>query len=105
MMLLDSLIRRGLIPETDRNRAEVAIASAPQKPPHFVLLEKGFIKEEPLFDTLAEEFGLSFVDLTRATIEADALAGVPQKLVHRRNLMPISRNNGRGEPSTVFVRR
>ncbi len=94
MMLLDSLIRRGLIPETDRNRAEVAIASAPQKPPHFVLLEKGFIKEEPLFDTLSEEFGLSFVDLTRATIEEDALTGVPQKLVHRRNLMPISRNNG-----------
>jgi type II secretion system protein E len=94
MMLLDALVRRGLILPEDRARADAAVAGVPEKPPHFTLLEKGFIKEEPLFDTLAEEFGLPFVDLTKATIEAEALVGMPQKLVHRKNILPIARNNG-----------
>src|SRR5215212_2237302 len=94
MTLLDALVRRGLISEADKPRAADAVAGSPGKPPHFVLLEKGFLKEEPLYDALADEFGLPFVDLTKATIEAAALTGIPQKLVHRRNLMPIARNNG-----------
>ena len=94
MTLLDALVRRGLISEADKPRAADAVAANPGKPPHFVLLEKGFLKEEPLYDALADEFGLPFVDLTKATVEQDALTGIPQKLVHRRNLMPIARNNG-----------
>src|SRR6478609_11981862 len=94
MTLLDALVRRGLISEADKPRAADAVAGSPGKPPHFVLLEKGFLKEEPLYDALADEFGLEYVDLTKATIEQEALVGVPQKLVHRRNLMPLARNNG-----------
>ena len=93
-MLLDALTRRGLIAEADRSRAEAAIAAGAGHPPHITLLERGFIKEEPLFDALAEEFGLSFVDLTKTKFDPDALAGMPQKLVHRRNLLPIARHNG-----------
>ena len=94
MNLLDALTRRGLLADADRPRAATAIANAPGKPPHITLLEKGFVKEEPLFDALADEFGLPFVDLTKATVEPGALTGVPQKLIHRRNLMPLSRRNG-----------
>ena len=94
MMLLDALARRGLLSDADRARAADAVAASPDRPPHLVLLEKGFLKEEPLYDALAEEFGLEFVDLTKAHVEPEALVGVPQKLVHRKNLMPIARNNG-----------
>jgi type II secretion system protein E len=94
MTLLDSLAHRGLLTESDRVRAADALAASPNKAPHLVLLEKGFIKEEPLFDALADEFGMEFVDLTKTNIETDAFAGLPQKLVHRRNLMPIARQNG-----------
>ena len=94
MMLLDSLARRGLILPDDRGRAEAAVTAAPDKPAHFTLLEKGFIKEEPLYDMLADEFGLPFVDLSTATIDTQALVGMPQKLVHRRNILPIARQNG-----------
>jgi general secretion pathway protein E/type IV pilus assembly protein PilB len=94
MMLLDALARRGLLSDADRARASDAVAASPDKPPHIVLLEKGFLKEEPLFDALADEFGLEFVDLTKTHVEPEALVGVPQKLVHRRNLMPIARHNG-----------
>jgi general secretion pathway protein E/type IV pilus assembly protein PilB len=94
MMLLDALARRGLLSDADRGRAATAIANSPDKPPHLTLLEKGIIKEEPLFDALADEFGLPFVDLTKTQIETEALAGIPQKLVHRRNLIPVARQNG-----------
>lgn len=93
MSLLDSLARRGLIPAADRSRAADAIAAA-DKPAHTTLLEKGFLKEDALFPVLAEEFGMEYVDLTKAEVEAEALANIPQKLVHRRNLMPLARNNG-----------
>ena len=94
MTFLDSLALRGLLTESDRARAADALAATPNKAPHLVLLEKGFLKEEPLFDALADEFGMEFVDLTKTTVEIDALTGIPQKLVHRRNLMPIARQNG-----------
>ena len=94
MSLFDALARSGALAPEDRGRAEAAVAASPDKPPHFTLLEKGFVKEEPLYDALADEFGLPFVDLTKTAVEPDALVGVPQKLVHRRNLLPIARSNG-----------
>jgi type II secretion system protein E len=94
MTLLDSLINRGLIGESERTRAADLLTSTPGKPPHLTLLDKGFVKEGPLYDALSDEFGLPFVDLTKTEIEADCLAGIPQKLVYRRNLMPLSKDNG-----------
>ena len=94
MNLLDTLVRRGLLADADRPRAATALANAPGKPPHLTLLEKGFVKEDALFGALAEEFGLPFVDLTTQTVEPEALTGVPQKLIFRRNLMPLARHNG-----------
>ena len=94
MTFVDSLIERGLVPQADRDRAMDAVAAQPSLPPHMTLLDKGFITEEPLFEALADEFGLPMVDLTKVTIETETLVGIPQKLVHRRNLMPISRENG-----------
>ena len=95
MTLIDTLTDRGLIHVDDRAKAMQAVAAAPiGSPPHFVLLEKGFVKEEALLPLLAEEFGMEFVDLTQTAVDADALANMPQKLIHRKNLMPIARHNG-----------
>src|SRR4029078_3724691 len=47
-----------------------------------------------VLQTLAEEFGLEFVDLSHARIEPDTLAVMPARLVHRKGLLPVSRNNG-----------
>ena len=94
MQLLTSLVSRGLLSEADRPRAAEAIAAAPDFPPHQILVDKGFLKEEVLLPALAEEFGLELVDLANATIEPDVLTAMPMKLVHRKNLMPVGRNNG-----------
>ena len=94
MQLLSTLADRGLLPDADRQRAADAIKAAPDFPPHQVLIDKGFVKEEALLPVLADEFGLELVDLSHTTITPDVLAAMPLRLVHRKNLMPISRHNG-----------
>ena len=94
MQLLEALVARKLLSDADRTRASEAIKAAPEFPPHQILIDKGFIKEEALLPILAEEFGLELVDLSHAKIDASVLEAMPQKLVHRKNLMPVSRHNG-----------
>jgi type II secretion system protein E len=94
MQLIQTLVARGLLAESERGRANEALKAAPDYPPHQVLIDKGFIKEEILLPVLAEEFGLELIDLSHATIEKDVLEAMPQKLVHRKNLMPVARHNG-----------
>jgi general secretion pathway protein E/type IV pilus assembly protein PilB len=94
MQLLETLSARGLLSDDNRTRAVEAIKAAPEFPPHQTLIDKGFFKEEVLLPILAEEFGLELVDLSHTTIEQSVLLATPQKLVHRKNLMPIARSNG-----------
>src|SRR6516164_8779697 len=68
--------------------------ASPAKPVHVVLLEKGFVREEDLLPALADQFGMELVDLTKVTITPEMLKAIPIKLVHRRSLVPLSRNNG-----------
>jgi type II secretion system protein E len=94
MQLIQTLVNRGVLPDADRVRAADAVAAAPDRSPHVTLVEKGFVKEESLFPVLADEFGLEWVDLTQVKIEPDALTGSPLKLLNRKNLIPIARDNG-----------
>ena len=94
MHLLDALVTRGLLTDADKGRAADAIAAAPGVPANLVLVDKGFIKEEVLLPVLADEFGLELIDLTHTVITPDLLVAMPQRLVHRKNLMPVGRHNG-----------
>jgi general secretion pathway protein E/type IV pilus assembly protein PilB len=92
--LLTLLRRRGLLNEELLRRAAESLAAAPDLPPHQVLIDKGYLKEEILLPVLAEELGLELVDLGRVQIDRAILEQVPPRLVHRKNLMPLSRHNG-----------
>ncbi|MBY0458057.1 MAG: type II/IV secretion system protein, partial [Gemmataceae bacterium] len=94
MQLLHTLTTRGLLPEADRPRAAEAIKANPDYPPHQILIDKGFVREDVLLQLLADEFGLELIDLSHARIDDAVLKAVPQKLVHRKNLLPVARNNG-----------
>jgi type II secretion system protein E len=94
MFLLQRLVEKGHLSDADARRAQEAQAAEPTRPLHEILLEKGIGKELDVLQTLAEEFGLEFVDLSHARIEPDTLAVMPAKLVHRKGLMPVARNNG-----------
>jgi type II secretory ATPase GspE/PulE/Tfp pilus assembly ATPase PilB-like protein len=108
MQLVQRLIRRGVIPAADLARISEAHFAAPTKPLHELLIERGFAKEDDVLAALAEEFGMELVDLTQVTVEPETLKAMPLKLVHRRTLMPLSRNNGTltvatGDPYDVYA--
>ena len=94
MQLIQSLVNRGILPDADRVRASDAVASSPDRSPHVTLVEKGFVKEEAIYPILADEFGMEWVDLTQVKIEPSALSGSPLKLLNRKNIIPIARDNG-----------
>jgi type II secretion system protein E len=108
MQLVQRLIRRGVIPADELTRISEAHFAAPSKPLHELLVERGFAKEDDVLIALAEEFGMELVDLTQVTVEPATLQAMPLKLVHRRSLMPLSRNNGTlvvatGDPYDVYA--
>jgi general secretion pathway protein E/type IV pilus assembly protein PilB len=107
MQLAQRLAKKGLLSEADLARFAEARAAAPSRPPHELLIEQGFAKEPDVLAALAEEFGMELVDLANVTVEPDTLKAMPLKLVHRRTLMPLSRQNGTlivatGDPFDVY---
>ena len=55
-----------------------------------VVIEMGFVTECGLVAILAEQLGLEFVDLTEASVDASAVALVPETTARRHNCIPIS---------------
>src|SRR6266481_9087080 len=94
MQLVQRLIQKGLLTEGDLARIEEARALAGATPLHELLRERGVAKEEDVLPLLAEEFGLELADLTSVAVEPETLRSIPVGLVHRHNLMPLSRQNG-----------
>jgi type II secretion system protein E len=94
MLLAQRLVKKGLLSEDDLKKVAEAQAAAPTKPLHEILIERKFAQEQDVLAALAEEFGMELVDLTKVTVEPETLTAMPMKLVHRRGLMPLSRNNG-----------
>jgi len=107
MDLLHQLTRRGLLQESDLDSIRSAQAASGNKPIHEIIIDRGFAKEEDVLPVLAEEFGMELVDLTKVTVDPATLKTMPLKLVHRRTIMPLSRENGTlivatGDPFDVY---
>jgi type II secretion system protein E len=94
MLLAQRLVQQGHLAATELDRLKEAQAAAPSKLVHEILIERGFVKEEHVLAALGEEFGMEVVDLTKITVEPDVLKSMPLKFVHRRSMMPLSRQNG-----------
>jgi type IV pilus assembly protein PilB len=60
-----------------------------------VLLEQGLIDEETLTKAIAKQSGFKYVDLSQVTIPQDAVKIVPEDLIRRYNILPLSASNGR----------
>lgn len=108
MRLTQQLVKKGILTEDDVPRVEAAQAAAPSKPLHEILIEKGFAKEDAVLGALAEELGMELVDVTQVKVEEETLKAMPLKLVHRRTLMPLYRDNGTlivatGDPYDVYA--
>jgi type IV pilus assembly protein PilB len=60
-----------------------------------VLIELGLINEETLAKAIAKQFGLKYVDLDQVPIPPDATKIIPEDLIKRHNILPLSVSNGR----------
>ncbi len=60
-----------------------------------VLIELGLINEDTLTKALAKQFGLQYVDLDQVIIPPDATKIVPEDLIKRHNILPLSSGNGK----------
>jgi type II secretion system protein E len=108
MNLVNLLIQKGAMRESDLPKVQEALRDSPGRPLHTVLMEKGFAKEEDVLPLLSEQFGMEIIDLAKVTVDPETLRAMPAKLVHRRGLMPIARNNGTltvatGDPFDVYA--
>jgi general secretion pathway protein E/type IV pilus assembly protein PilB len=94
MNFLQRMREKHQLNELDFRRAEEAIAAHPDRLAHEVLLEKNIGRDDDILHAVAEEFGMELVDLSKAVLSPETLAIMPSKLVHRKSLIPVSRENG-----------
>ena len=80
MQILQRLVKKGLLNPADVPRLAEARGANNNRPLHELAIERGLVKEEDVLVTLAEEFGMEFVDLTNAKVDPDTIKNVPLKL-------------------------
>lgn len=108
MDFLATLVAKGVLRDADVPAIRQAHAETQGKPVHLLLLEKGWAKEEDLLPVLADFFGLELIDLSKMTIAPETLRALPAKMVHRRSILPIERQNGTltvatGDPFDLYA--
>ena len=96
MHLGEILFKAGLVEKQALINA-IKTAKSSNKRLGQVLLELGLINEDTLAKAIAKQFGLKYVDLDEVTIPPDAAKIIPEDLIKRHNILPLSVNNGRLE--------
>jgi len=82
------LLARGLIAEEQLNEA-IEIAQQRGRSLGRVLIELGFVTEAGLVAILAEQLGLEFIDLAESSLDASAIALVPEATARRHSCIPV----------------
>ncbi|MDF2155626.1 GspE/PulE family protein [Vibrio sp. CAU 1672] len=82
----DLLVEEGIVTESQVQQALAAQSSTGQKLGR-VLIELGFLSEKQMLDFLSQQLGLPLIDLSRAPVDADAVAILPE--VHARRLRAL----------------
>ena len=59
-----------------------------------VLVQLGCVSEEQILTIMSEQLGIPMVNLAEVEIDVDTLRSLPAKLVYRRGLVPLSKDNG-----------
>ncbi len=59
------------------------------------LVELELVSEEDVYKALASQHGMEYVEITRNLVQPDALALLPEELIKRHTILPISTENGR----------
>ena len=89
MELVESLVRRGLISESDLSRAESKGGDVLGN-----LVSSGAVQHNEALNAMADEVGVDFLDLRETKVDLTLLDTFPQKIIYRQILFPVRRDNG-----------
>ncbi|MHC5190999.1 MAG: GspE/PulE family protein [Planctomycetota bacterium] len=59
-----------------------------------VLIEDGLATEDQVYEALAKQFGFEFVDLDKVDISDDVTKLVPEDIIKKHRIIPLSQDNG-----------
>ena len=59
-----------------------------------VLIEDGLATEDQVYEALAKQFGFEFVDLDKVNISDDVTKLVPEDIIKKHRIIPLSQDNG-----------
>lgn len=60
-----------------------------------MVVELGLTTEEEVLKAVAQQFGINYIDLDRFHISQEALKLIPQEVVQKYSVLPISKENGK----------
>ncbi len=94
MSIGEILLEKGLITSAQlseameiRKRSGVRLDTA--------LLELGHVQQEQLLSVMSEQLSIPMVNLDEVEVDVETLRSLPAKLVYRKKLVPLARQNGR----------
>ena len=88
------LYKAGLVGKEPLIKA-IKTAKANKKRLGEVLVEQKLIDEDTLTKALAKQFGFSYVNLDKMVIPPEVMKLVPEDLIKRHNILPLSMDNGK----------
>jgi type II secretion system protein E len=93
MVITDILVEKGLLAPQQLNEA-LALQRAEGLRLDRAIVQMGFMSERKLLEVMSEQLRLPLADLTDISIDQNTLRSLPLKIVFRKRLVPIARNNG-----------
>ncbi len=93
MILNRILLEKGLLSRSQLDEA-TALHKAEGLRLDAAIVQLGLLTERQLLEIMAEELHLPLVSLADITIDAETLRALPPRIVYRKRLVPVSRQNG-----------
>ncbi|MFO8014430.1 MAG: type II secretion system ATPase GspE [Phycisphaerae bacterium] len=93
MSIVEVLLERGLIQPRHLTEAMELKRSEGLRLDR-ALVRLGYIQERTLLEIMSEQLSIPLVDLSETQVDVDTLRRLPAKLLYRKNLVPIARDDG-----------
>jgi type II secretion system protein E len=93
MSVSEVLVKRQLL-SPEQVREAMALQRAEGLRLDRAIVQLGFLTEKQLLEVMSEQLHLPIVDLNDTTIDSQALKALPLKIVYRKRVVPVSRQNG-----------
>jgi general secretion pathway protein E len=93
MSITEILVEKGLLTSGQMDEA-AALQRAEGLRLDRAVVQLGFLTERQVLEIMSEQFRLPLVDLSDISIDPQTLRSLPPKVVYRKRLVPISRENG-----------